>query len=276
MAVIGEKHPVDARLAKVLGHFYTIRTPLNMEPSLYHLSPSLEMMVVFNFGTPVRFSFGEKKIDERTIHHIGLIGPLRQMMNYELTGGVDLLVLPFIYNGFYRLFSLAVDGFNFEDETAVLKYVGKLENLWKQLSLITDTKKRIAEITAYLLASILENDEASLGLLEGVPAIHNPIINPVKAIATKEAVSERSIQLRFKKYTGYSPKELVRFLRFKELLTDLFQSANPQKINWMDLVMRYGYHDQSHLIKDFKYFTGVSPKKFLSLTKDGSFCFNRE
>jgi AraC-like DNA-binding protein len=276
MVTIGEKHPVDARLAEVLGHFYTIRTPLNMEPSFYHLSPSLEMMVVFNFGTPVRFSFGEKKIDERTIDHIGLIGPLRQMMNYELTGGVDLLVLPFIYNGFYRLFSLAVDDFNFEDETAVLKYVGRLENLWKQLSLIADTKKRIAEITAYLLASISENDEASLGLLNGVPAIHNPVINPVKEIATKEAVSERSIQLRFKKYTGYSPKELIRFLRFKTLLTNLFQSANPQKINWMDLVMRYGYHDQSHLIKDFKYFTGVSPNKFLSLTKDGSFCFNRK
>lgn len=276
MAAIGEKHPVDVKLAEVLGHFYTIKTPLKMKPSVYHLSPSLEMMVVFNFGAPVNFSFGEKMRDVRTIDHIGIIGPLRQMMNYELTGGMDLLILPFIYNGFYRLFSLAVDDFNFNNEKDVLTYMAKLENIWQQLATISDTKERLAEITDYLLATISENDKASLSLLDSVPLIHNPAINPVKAIATKGSVSERSIQLRFKKYTGYSPKELVRFLRFKMLLTQLFPSADIERINWIDLVVKYGYHDQSHLIKDFKYFTGVSPKKFLSLTKDGSFCIGRE
>lgn len=276
MVPIGEKHPIDGELAEVLGHFYTIRTPLKMKPCVCHLAPNLEMMVVFNFGAPVRFSFGDKMSDARTIDHIGIIGPLRQMMNYELTGGTDLLILPFIYNGFYRLFSLAVDDFNFNDEKDVLKYMAKLENIWQQLATISDTKERLAEITAYLLASISGNDKASLPLLDSVPLIHNPAMNPVKAIAAKETVSERSIQLRFKKYTGYSPKELVRFLRFKTLLTQLFPSADIERINWIDLVVKYGYHDQSHLIKDFKYFTGVSPKKFLSLTKDGSFCIGRE
>lgn len=276
MAAIGEKHPIDDELAEVLGHFYTIKTPLHRKSAVYHLAPNLEMMVVFNFGTPVRFSFGEKKRDARTINHIGIIGPLRQMMNYELTGGADLLILPFIYNGFYRLFSLAVDDFNFNNETDVLTYTTKLENIWQHLAPISDTKERLVEMTAYLIASISENDKASLPLLDSVPLIHNPAINPVKAIATKEAISERTIQLRFKKYAGYSPKELVRFLRFKTLLAHLVQDADTESINWIDLVVKYGYHDQSHLIKDFKYFTGVPPKKFLPLTKDGSFCIGRE
>lgn len=276
MDTIGKRHRIDSKLEGVLSHFYTIKMPLGIKPSVWHLSPSLEMMVVFNFGPPVRFSFGEKKIGERVIDRIGMIGPLRQMMNYELTEGADLLVLPFIYNGFYRLFSLPIDHFNLENEDEVLGYTEKLVGIWKQLLAISDTETRVTKVTDYLLASISKNDKASLTLLENVPAIHNPAVNPVKVMAAAEAVSERSIQLRFKKYTGYSPKELIRFLRFKAVITGLSDNPDRKKIDWMDLVLKHGYYDQSHLIKDFNYYTGVSPEKFLILSEEGDFCVGSE
>ncbi|AMR32330.1 hypothetical protein A0256_13320 [Mucilaginibacter sp. PAMC 26640] len=46
----------------------------------------------------------------------------------------------------------------------------------------------------------------------------NPCVDPVNAIAADTRLSERSIQLKFQKNTGYSVKELLRFLRFKEVI----------------------------------------------------------
>lgn len=277
MESIGKKYDIDKQLSGVLSHFYVIKVQENEPSQIHHLSPSLEMMVVFNFDVPVSFSFGEMEIAEHTIERIGILGPLRKMMNYELTGGADLLILPFIYDGFYRFLSLPLDGF----EAGVLKeedvaiYTQRLEEVWQMLSLITDPEKRIEKLTAYLLDNIFQNDPAIMLIKESVPDIHNPSLNPVKVIAGRASLTERTIQLRFKKYVGYSPKELIRFLRFKQVLSFILERPK-EKIDWFELIVQYGYHDQSHLIKDFKYYIGVSPKQFIKLNEEGNFCVNRE
>lgn len=79
MASIGKKFAIDKRLSGVLSHFYAINIPDGVPPQIHHLSPSLEMMVVFNFGPPVSFSFGKGAIGERIIERISILGPLRQM-----------------------------------------------------------------------------------------------------------------------------------------------------------------------------------------------------
>jgi AraC-like DNA-binding protein len=100
-------------------------------------------------------------------------------------------------------------------------------------------------------------------------------VNPVKVMADKASVTERTVQMRFKKYAGYSPKELLRFLRFKQVMA--FILARPkEKIDWFELIVQYGYHDQSHLIKDFKYYTGVTPKQFIKLNEEGNLCLARD
>jgi len=260
MADFGKRYPVDPRLAGVLSHFYALTTPPDMPLQLHHLSPNLEMMVVFNFGAPVIFSFGDEAPGEHTIDHIGILGPLRRMMNYELKAGSDLLVLQFILDGFYRLKN---------------QHTRELEALWHLLAAITDPEKRIAALTDYLLLNIVQSEAPTRQVLDHVDDIHNPLVNPVKVIAGKYGVSERAIQLRFQKYVGYSPKELVRFLRFKQVLAHL-QNHPDTKVNWFDLIVQFGYHDQSHLIKDFKHYTGVTPQQFVQLNEDGNFCIGRD
>lgn len=250
---------VHEKLSGVLSHFYAITTP---REGVYHLSPSLEMMVVFNFGAPVSFSFDDRDILDHTIERIGILGPLRRMMNYELKTDFDLLILNFVYDGFYRLLSEAA-------------HTARLDEIWNRLAPLPGPVERVAALTDYLLAVISPVEEAAKPLLENVDEIHNPAVNPVKVMADKASVTERTVQMRFKKYTGYSPKELLRFLRFKQVMA--FILARPKgKIDWFDLIVQYGYHDQSHLIKDFKYYTGVTPKQFIRLNDEGNLCLARD
>lgn len=269
----GVKYLPDDSLSGILSHFYEIRLPADAPLETHHLQPSLEMMLIFNWGGPIAFSFGEKPIGQHTIHTVGIIGPLRRMMNYELKPSANVLVLNFTLNGFYRFLALNMDDWGQDDyiDQSAAGYMQQLEQLWVSLAAIDDTDIRLKIITQYLNDRIAPNEQAALPLLNSVSDFDNPAINPVKAIAQKSALTERTVQLRFKKYVGYSTKQLIRYLRFKQVM--VYINKNPgQKIDWLEMINTYGYHDQSHLIKDFKYYTGVTPRQFIRLNSENSLC----
>ncbi len=273
MAFSGKKYDVDPRLSQVLRHFYVIEVPEDTPPEAHYLSPSLEMMIVFNFGPPVVFSFGEEA--GHTIERVGVLGPLRQMMRYELRGGSHLLILPFIYNGFSRFVPLPLERIDQLTAAEEQTYYEPLEVLWAQLLPLTTSEKRTSWLTDHLVRHLRRNDPAATPFMESVPEMHDRRVNPARAIADKAALSERSIQLKLKKHTGYSFKEQARFLRFKEVLYYVLGQP-PASIEWLDVVVAYGYHDQSHLIKDFQYYTGSSPRQFVQLNQAENFCMSVE
>lgn len=69
-------------------------------------------------------------------------------------------------------------------------------------------------------------------------------------------VNQRSMRRDFNHFTGISPKEYSRIYRLNQLHLYLMYS---QGIDIQDLVYRFGYFDQSHLINDFKSYAGYSP-----------------
>ncbi len=160
-------------------------------------------------------------------------------------------------------------------EEEVLTAAQRLEEIWEMLKAMTEPEKRVKALTDYLICTISQNEGAALPLLDSVTDLHNPAVNPVKVIADRISLTERTVQLRFKKYTGYSLKEHLRFLRFKQLLFFILNRGQ-EKIDWLNLAVQFGYHDQSHLIKDFTYYTGVSPRQFVKLDEEGDFCVSRE
>ena len=130
---------------------------------------------------------------------------------------------------------------------------------------------RLKVISNYVQMFMDENDDAVQPLLNGEHYFYDPLIQPVKAIAADAQLTERTIQLRFQKYTGYSPKELLRFLRFKEVI-DRLMTTQHKEINLFEIVLDFGYHDQSHLIKDFQHFLGTTPQYFIKRLNDKEFC----
>lgn len=273
---IGENVEVDERLKNVISRFYYVDAHEINEPVSYHYPPSLEMMIIFNFGPPIHCSFGESERYDHSLERIAVIGPLRKIMNYKLGVGSEFLVLPFIYDGFYRFLSLSIEGLSEGklNEKEVIEYNSSLEEIWKALSELSTNNERVAWMSNYLTGHLSPSAQGALPLLDAIPLL-DTAFNPVKVIAQDHAVSERTIQKRFRKYTGYSPKELLRFLRFKQVITYI-SGKNLKEVDWFDVIYKFGYHDQSHLSKDFKYYTGTSPSKFVGLNLQRNFCFHAD
>ncbi|GLU55401.1 hypothetical protein Dfri01_48620 [Dyadobacter frigoris] len=268
---------VDAPLNEVIKYLYCIQTPVDFETTYQHLSPNLEMMLIFNFGKPVGLSFADNTSADLKINKVAVIGPLRKMLTYELQPETNLIVVVFNPQGFYRLIQLPMDGMgesDLIDPDELLQITGFLA-LWKQLDSLPSLEDKIVLLKEYGLNFIQDADHASSPLLKGIDYFENPMIQPVRAIAMDSDLSERTIQLRFKKYLGYSPKELLRFLRFKKIISSILKLEN-QEVDWHGLVEEFGYHDQSHLIKDFHHYLGTTPHKFVREIVGKEFCMSRE
>lgn len=78
-------------------------------------------------------------------------------------------------------------------------------------------------------------------------------------ICYKTNMSETRFRIHFKEKIGVSPKQFSQIEKFQQIHT--YYQFNPQT-DWMDLVTRFSFFDQTHFIKGFKRFFGCTPSEF--------------
>ena len=81
----------------------------------------------------------------------------------------------------------------------------------------------------------------------------------IKELENKTGYSKRYLDLLFKNHLGISPKTLATIYRFQHF----YKSFQTGGTNIYDL-----YYDQSHFIKEFKRYTGLTPLRFSKLNND--------
>ena len=85
---------------------------------------------------------------------------------------------------------------------------------------------------------------------------------PLSALMRILHLSPRTFERRFEQYIGVSPKLFSRISQFQAALKHL-QSGRFDKLS--DIAYTYGYADQSHFIRNFSRFTGLSPLRWQKL-----------
>lgn len=276
MEVPGKIFDVTGPLCGVIRHFYCIQASSDFKTITQHLSPNLETMLVFNFGVSIRVSFAENNFNDLEINQVSLVGPLRRMLNYEVLANTDLIAIVFSADGFYRLFQLPMGDFSGDRivDPDVFFQTTTFKTLWETLRDLPSLNDRIQLLQDYALTLIYEDDDVTTSLISGIAYFNNPSIQPVRAMAIDQEVSERTIQLKLKKQLGYSSKELLRFLRFKQVVYSILQQEN-HEVDWYELIEKFGYHDQSHLTKDFHHYLGTTPQKFVKEIVGKEFCVSK-
>jgi AraC-like DNA-binding protein len=84
----------------------------------------------------------------------------------------------------------------------------------------------------------------------------------VREVGKYLGLSQRRFIQVFKAEVGMTPKLFSRIQRFQQTRT--FIQHNPS-IKWADLAVDFGYFDQSHLIREFLEFSGLTPTDYLKL-----------
>ncbi len=89
--------------------------------------------------------------------------------------------------------------------------------------------------------------------------VNSSVKTPLSALVAVSRMSASSLQRKFAKRVGVSPKLLIRITRLNYLWDRIrFDRA----VDYQDLVFEGHYFDQAHFIKDFKSLTGETPGLF--------------
>ncbi len=87
----------------------------------------------------------------------------------------------------------------------------------------------------------------------------------VATLAEELGWSRRHLSVRFRREFGLPPRTVARLLRFDRAYASLGRtvltapSAVTDETGWAERAARWGYYDQSHLIREFREFAGVTP-----------------
>ncbi|MEN0082616.1 helix-turn-helix domain-containing protein [Flavobacterium lindanitolerans] len=81
---------------------------------------------------------------------------------------------------------------------------------------------------------------------------------PVKILSDKVFTSHRNQNYLFMEYIGFSPKKYTGIIRFNSFVN--LYMKKPEFLS--DIALQCGYHDLSHLNKDFMRYMGTSPSDY--------------
>lgn len=83
----------------------------------------------------------------------------------------------------------------------------------------------------------------------------------VGALADELACSKKHLIAQFREQIGLPPKTVARIIRFGHAIGRLDALG---EAGWAEIALDAGYYDQAHLIRDFRQFTGATPRNFLA------------
>jgi len=140
---------------------------------------------------------------------------------------------------------------------------GNIRRLEEQVYEMDTTAQRISAIERFLMARLApvdRDDESFLRRSVGV------IDRCCGRISTRElcnalSLSEKSLERKFCRLVGKSPKQFSKIVRFQNVL----RSLGARNGSLSAIALENGYFDQAHFIRDFKSLSGFTPGEFMTL-----------
>jgi len=137
-----------------------------------------------------------------------------------------------------------------------------LKELIVRLEDSISTRQQVELINDFLIKHIYGNNlKPDKGLDFAVRQIvQAKSLASLKDIRRQLNISERTFERKFVDHVGVAPKLFTRICQFHAALIQLQEQ---QFEKFTDVAIENGYADQSHFIRSFKEFTGLTPSRFI-------------
>ena len=201
---------------------------------------------------------------EQDIFFIGIWDkPVTLTSKSRTTGTIGIELTPNGLHRFTRLsaFEIVNKIYSFTD---IYGSMGR--ELLDRLSNTTNVDEKIAELQRFLVDIIALTNRNNSLIDYSVQLIKNSSgLVSINELEKKMGYSKRYLDMLFKEHIGISPKTYSGIVRFQSFYT---LWANNENSNFYVDNLHELYYDQAHFIKEFKKYTGHSPKKYANLKND--------
>lgn len=220
------------------------------------------MEIIFNLGTGHWQTAAGGDDSYATTPPIELWGQITQPLPIRSIGQNIMLGIRFLPHGAAAFLQEKADLFN----NQVVDYrdiAGKsVTDLHQKLLNAPTEAKRISLIETFLLEKLIRSKKQP----ERLAVIHNimhelrqkDFFDNIDNVASRHGISSRYLQKLFLQYTGLTPKLYSKITRFQHSLRLVTKKESPLT----SIAYDCGYFDQSHFIREFKSFTGLTPSGY--------------
>lgn len=187
----------------------------------------------------------------------GLTGQLTRSGGTACAGALECFAVHFAPAGVHDLLGVSVAGLQNATVAAAEVLGPGAETYLQALRTAPDfaARGRLSDefFAGWLPGAAPGLGAAAAGLLQARQGLLD-----IEELALRLGVSERTLLRRFRHEVGLSPKHFARLMRFRAAHAYLQDPA----ARWADAVLRFGYTDQSHLIRDYRDFAGETPRQY--------------
>jgi hypothetical protein len=252
-----ETHPDLRALIKC---YWTLEVPASITPQRQRIVPDGCIEIVFILGDDIkRYTSKDKFILQPRAM---VLGQTVKPFYVEPTGVVNSFAIRFYPYSFANFISAPIKNLvNKETPLHVLFGDDSALEFEQKIIQADDTDERIKIAEAFLfntLSSKLTIDNIVKSTVDTLLSTKGN--TSVTQILKGDITKRRQLERKFEKLIGISPKQLAKIIRLQASLK-LMLNSQPESLT--QIAYDSEYYDQAHFIRDFKEFTGTSPKDFL-------------
>jgi AraC-like DNA-binding protein len=249
-----------AELQPFVKCFWTMDAGCMEEPVKQRILPDGCMEMMFHYGDNYRqyFTDGSSMLQPRSF----IFGQITNYIEVEPTGITGIVSARFLPEGLTPFLSLPVSALTDKAVSITDIFGEKGALLEKDIMAAGNNQQRIKIIETFLLSLLTSQQAIDIIARSCVEVIFQSQGQlDVTELADKVKVNRRNMERKFTTVIGMSPKQLSKAVRLQSALKMLDQK---KFISLTSLAYESGYYDQAHFIKDFREFTGMSPKSFFA------------
>ncbi|SED22484.1 Helix-turn-helix domain-containing protein [Tenacibaculum sp. MAR_2009_124] len=238
--------------------YWTLEIPKEKTPKINTIVPDGCIKMIFHYGD--KYKNYNDKGESEFVPRCLVVGQLTKPYLVEPTGKTATFFACFHPNGYLPFATIPIK----EMENKVIsfeKLFGKEGvEIGQKILNANSTSERISLIEGFLfkkLANTKTIDEIVKSTVETILTANGQF--SVNELSEQNNINRRQLTRKFSSIIGLSPKQLSKTIRIQNTLKTLLT----QEVKSLtDLAYENEYFDQAHFIKDFKEFTGLTPKEF--------------
>ncbi|QOG02892.1 helix-turn-helix domain-containing protein [Flavobacterium sp. MDT1-60] len=235
---------------------------------------TIQKLRLFSDGNMgVVFSLKSKLISDINNHEIKnylpgsfLYGQLNGFKDIYSDNEIALVIVVFQPNGINKLLQIPANEFQDSIISTDAVFGKKGISLEERLSEQNDNDEKIILLNQFFKTLISKKSESNQLIINSSLEfiLANKGYVSVKQLVNHTGYTERHLERKFKECIGLNPKKFGNVVRLHHFLKLLNHKS--EDLNLTAICYDAGFSDQSHLIKEFKKQTGITPTEYLHNT----------
>ena len=229
--------------------------------------PDGAMELIINLGDPQKLCAWHDPAKHTIFRHSWISGERTAPIVIDEIGSVHLVGVRLRAGGAWPFLGIPLREFTNQVVELETIFGCEIENLRDRLGEAPDDDSRFDFLESWLVQRARSRTQPTRSVSHALRMIHGGLDGVrIGRIADTIGISHKHLLREFDRCVGLTPKLFARLCAFQHVIRSVGQKT---EVDWAGTAATCGYHDQAHLIHEFRAFSGLTPANYL--TKRGPF-----